>query len=258
LPKSSATPQPIVNNNISPPPQAPSPHADDANQQVKFEPAPSSSLSRKSSTTTRHQRSQSRESEYSSGSNNSKVGRFSIEKEDQSQPPQVQPPEIITELSHPLEHSVPPPIAGSPPPECRKKGRFELTGCAVEKLDTPYSTLHSASPNPAAIAAAAAAAAAAASTPISSPDYHQQQKQQMSHLVYGHMEALLKQTETQRAMLQDLLCGLSNGALPPHMTGGTSRSRSSSFDIQKLVNNMSLVEHMNVLQQQQINMQESK
>lgn len=116
--------------------------------------------------------------------------------------------------------------AGSSPPECRKKGRFELTGCAVEKLEaSPHATLRSVSPVPPPPSTSQPTTISATS---GTPDH----QQQMSQMVYGHMEALLKQTEMQRVMLHDLLFGLSNGALRPHMVS-LPRSRSSSIDFQQ-------------------------
>lgn len=143
-----------------------------------------------------HQRTLSRES-VSSG----KISRFSIEKEDGQ------------ESIHPFEPNV---MAGSP--EYRKKGRFELSGgmTSAERLESPQTTLNSTSHQ-----------ASIARSIVTKPAVS---------LMYGQMEALLKQTETQKLMLQDLLFGLntlSNGGMPQNIPNST-RTRSSSFDIRKM------------------------
>lgn len=192
-------------------------------QQVKLESAP---MARESSF--RHQRTLSGESV-----NSVKVSRFSIEKEDANGQPQ--------EMVHPFETSTV--LSGSP--EYRKKGRFELTGgmTTAERLESPQTTLNSTS-NQASIAASIAATKP--TQQMSSSDHQQA-------LVYGQMEALLKQTEIQKSMLNDLMFGLntiSNGGLPNNIP--TSRTRSSSFDIRKMSTssgeNPSGLQHINPIE----------
>jgi hypothetical protein len=180
--------------------------------QVKFETLP---LSREQSS--RHQRNLSRES-FSS----SKIGRFSIEKEDTP----------FEETLYPFETLV---IPGSP--ECRKKGRFELTGAMTpaERLESPHTTLNGNSSQ----ASVAAGLAAMMQQSDERRNLHPQtiksvaiMDPQQQQLVYGHMEALLKQTEVQKAMLQDLLFGLSHGGM--NTLSNRSRSSSATADIRKL------------------------
>lgn len=131
----------------------------------------------------------------------SKVSRFSIEK-----PEPVGP---CCEL---------PVVAMSP--ECRKKGRFELTGGNNEAnkefsshLESPQSTV-----NPSPITSPC--------NSISRGQAHRILDPSMPHMIYSHMESLLKQTEVQKAMLHDLL------ATVPLMyngnTAGLTRSRTVS------------------------------
>jgi hypothetical protein len=181
----------------------PLPHdtLDNQQPQVKFETLP---LTREQSS--RHQRNSSRESFSSS----SKVGRFSIEKEDA-------PPLPFEETLHPFE--TPSIVPGSP--EYRKKGRFELTGAMTpaERLESPHTTLNGNS-SQASVAAGLAALMQSderRNHNTKSPSLMTMDPQQQQ-LVY----ALLKQTEIQKAMLQDLLFGLSHGG------GVSSRARSSS------------------------------
>ncbi|KAI8077446.1 kinase-like domain-containing protein [Thamnidium elegans] len=154
-----------------------------------------------------HRRSLSRDSV-------GKVSRFSIEKDDGQ------------DLVHPFE------TTRSASPEYRKKGRFELTGgmTTAERLESPQTTLNSTS-NQASIAASMASSSRSMhQRSLSSSDQQQQQT-----LVYHHMETLLKQTETQKNMLQDLMYSLntlSNGGLPHNIPR-------NSIDIRKMSNSSS-------------------
>lgn len=134
-------------------------------------------------------------------SNGSKVSRFSIEK-----PEAVGP---CCELP-----------AVSMSPECRKKGRFELTGGNndtnkdfASHLESPQSTV-----NPSPITSPC--------NSISRGQAHRILDPSMPHMIYSHMESLLKQTEVQKAMLHDLLATMPlmyNGN-----TAGVTRSRTVS------------------------------
>lgn len=101
-------------------------------------------------------------------------------------------------------------------PECRKKGRFELTGGNdsskefVNLLESPQSTV--------------------APSPVISPCNSISRGQgnrildpSMPNMVYSHMESLLKQTEIQKSMLHDLLA-----TMPSMYANPTTRSRTIS------------------------------
>ncbi|CAO3687343.1 unnamed protein product [Rhizopus stolonifer] len=81
------------------------------------------------------------------------------------------------------------------PPECRKKGRFELTGGSNPPSDSekPH---HDSSP------------ATSPSNSLSRGQAHRVIDPNFPHMVYSHMESLLKQTEMQKNMLQGLLTTL--------------------------------------------------
>ncbi|KAI9246389.1 kinase-like domain-containing protein [Helicostylum pulchrum] len=142
----------------------------------------------------KHRRSLSRDSV-------GKVSRFSIEKDDGQ------------DSVHPFETTT---TTRSASPEYRKKGRFELTGGMTtgERLESPQTTLNSTS-NQASFAASMAKT-------------HQRSPSADQGSIYHHMEALLKQTESQKNMLQELMYGLSNG-------GGQNIPR-NSIDIRKMSN----------------------
>lgn len=153
-------------------------------------------LSREGST--HHQRNLSRDSV-----NSSKVSRFSIEKENSNTTHQP----ISTELFYSVESTYTPVHN-----ECRKKGRFELTGgmTSAERLDSPahlseYQIQH----------------------PTNQP-------QDLPPSIHEHIEALIKQAEIQKTMIQDLLFGLTTTYYSnvPH-NKPVSRARSSSFESRK-------------------------
>ncbi|KAI8352899.1 kinase-like domain-containing protein [Blakeslea trispora] len=108
----------------------------------------------------------------------SKISRFSIEK------PEGQETSLLpTSIS----------------PECRKKGRFELTGGGNNTglsnethCDSPQSTV---APSP----------ATSPSNSLSRGQAHRIIDTSMPQLMYSHMESLLKQNEVQKSMLQELL-----------------------------------------------------
>ncbi|KAG2234608.1 hypothetical protein INT48_003416 [Thamnidium elegans] len=135
---------------------------------------------------------------------NNKVSRFSIEK-----PEPVGPYcELPTAMS----------------PECRKKGRFELTGGSdsskefINHLESPQSTV---APSP----------AISPSSSLSRGQAHRILDPSMPQMVYSHMESLLKQTEIQKNMLHDLLATMplmyNNSNNSQHLQGIT-RSRTVS------------------------------
>lgn len=144
-----------------------------------------------------HRRSLSRDSV-------GKISRFSIEKDDGQ------------DSIHPFETTT---TTRSVSPECRKKGRFELTGgmTTAERLESPQTTLNSTS-NQASIAASMA----------SHKPIHQRSSSDQQGLIYHHMEALLKQTENQKNMLQELMYGLSNTHPIPTRNSIDIRKMSSS------------------------------
>lgn len=148
-------------------------------------------------------RENSNTSALSRDSSVNKVSRFSIEKPDPVGP--------CCEL----------PAAMSP--ECRKKGRFELTGGSdsskefINHLESPQSTV--------------------VPSPVLSPcgslsrgQAHRILDPSMPQMVYSHMESLLKQTEIQKNMLHDLIATMplmynsNNSQHPP----GITRSRTVS------------------------------
>ncbi|KAI8075865.1 kinase-like domain-containing protein [Gilbertella persicaria] len=123
---------------------------------------------------------------------NSKISRFSIEKPEGSEV-------SLSAVS----------------PECRKKGRFELTGGSTNEpsgfhSDSPQSTV---APSP----------AISPSNSLSRGQAHRILDSSMPHLVYSHMESLIKQNEIQKSMLQDLLTTLPFMYHPP-----ATRSRTAS------------------------------
>ncbi|GAA5805003.1 hypothetical protein HPULCUR_010516 [Helicostylum pulchrum] len=133
-----------------------------------------------------------------------KVSRFSIEK-----PEPVGPYcELPTAMS----------------PECRKKGRFELTGGSdsskefINHLESPQSTV---APSP----------VISPCSSLSRGQAHRILDPSMPQMVYSHMESLLKQTEIQKNMLHDLLVTMplmyNNNNNSQHMQG-TTRSRTVS------------------------------
>ncbi|KAI8993156.1 kinase-like domain-containing protein [Pilobolus umbonatus] len=132
--------------------------------------------------------------------NSTKVSRFSIEKPDLVPSPLLEPSSAT--------------IANGMTAECRKKGRFELTGrsnsvvnegnddkltisndstqlCSYS-LESPQSTV---APSP----------AISPSGSISRGQAHRILDPSAPNMVYSHMEALLRQTEIQKNMLQDLM-----------------------------------------------------
>jgi serine/threonine protein kinase len=126
-----------------------------------------------------------------SSMNNSKVSRFSIEK------PEAAVVGPCCEL--------PAALVSTMSPECRKKGRFELTGGSntpsesggsnrqdTSHMDSPQSTV---APSP----------AISPCSSLSRGQAHRILDSSMSHMVYSHMESLIKQTEIQKNMLHDLL-----------------------------------------------------
>lgn len=188
---------------------APLPISNTSHEQVRYDPPPSF----------QHRRSLSRESVGSS-----RLSRFSIEKEE--------PNEL---LIHPFETTIttkPAPnnaAVQSVSPEFRKKGRFELSTGVGERFEpSPHGTVHSNT--------TARSKPIAASPSSSSSD--------TAALVYGQMEVLLKQTEAQKSLIQDLMFGLSSqDSILPKSSSSGSHSKSSSIDIRKLSNTSSTIEH---------------
>jgi serine/threonine protein kinase len=142
-----------------------------------------------------------------SSMNNNKVSRFSIEKPEVAGPCCDLPAALVSAMS----------------PECRKKGRFELTGGSntpsesggsirqdTSHLDSPQSTV---APSP----------AISPCNSLSRGQAHRILDSSMSHMVYSLMESLIKQTEIQKSMLHDLLVTM------PFMYGTTSNSSPQSI-----------------------------
>lgn len=144
----------------------------------------------------RHQRNISRDSMSSC-----RVSRFSVEKEDSNSSQQS-----TVESVHPFESVC--------APECRKKGRFELTGgmANLERLDSPQLTAHG--------------SLSAHSTVLSAP----YADHPLPNTVHTYIEALIKQTEMQKVVLHDLLLDM-NARNPP-----ITRGRSASFENRKTFN----------------------
>ncbi|CAO3631555.1 unnamed protein product [Mucor fragilis] len=116
---------------------------------------------------------------------NNKISRFFIEK-----------PEAVGPYCE-----LPAAVASAMSPECRKKGRFELTGGSnapsdalkdKEHLESPQSTV---APSP----------AVSPCNSLQRGQAHRIIDNTMPHMVYAHMESLIKQTEVQKNMLNDLL-----------------------------------------------------
>lgn len=116
---------------------------------------------------------------------NNKISRFSIEK-----------PEAVGPYCE-----LPAAVASAMSPECRKKGRFELTGGSntpsdalkeKEHLESPQSTV---GPSP----------AISPCNSLQRGQAHRIIDNSMPHMIYAHMESLIKQTEVQKSMLNDLL-----------------------------------------------------
>ncbi|KAI8086865.1 kinase-like domain-containing protein [Gilbertella persicaria] len=157
----------------------------------------------------RHQRTLSRESFASS-----KIGRFSIEKEDNST--------SQTEGVHPFDGAI------SASTDYRKKGRFELTGGTVssEKFESPQATLSSSSQASSSIA-----------TPGATEHNHQrrsfyfeQQPISSTLSLYGQIDYLLQQNELQKQMLHEVLYELpSNQQHIPSVSSGRRRSSTADF-----------------------------
>ncbi|KAI7889620.1 kinase-like domain-containing protein [Mucor mucedo] len=137
------------------------------------------------------------------GTVSNKVSRFSIEKPDGTSTPAT--PASTAALS----------------PECRKKGRFELTGGNdsskefINMLESPQSTV---APSP----------VISPCNSISRGQAHRILDPSMPNMVYSHMENLLKQTEIQKNMLHDLLA-----TMPIMYTNPTNASRSRTISDSK-------------------------
>lgn len=142
-----------------------------------------------------------------SAMNNNKVSRFSIEK-----------PEAVGTYC-----DLPAAVASAMSPECRKKGRFELTGGSntpsesggsnkqdTSHLDSPQSTV---GPSP----------AISPCNSLSRGQAHRVIDSSLSHMVQSHMESLIKQTEVQKSMLQDLLVTM------PFMYGANNSNNPQSI-----------------------------
>ncbi|KAI9029804.1 kinase-like domain-containing protein [Phycomyces nitens] len=182
----------------------------------------------------------SRESSHSSvlslsrESLNGKVSRFSVEKEQGRE---------SSSLPHPAtETFAPQPI----PPECRKKGRFELTGGQSAPL-TPIETSRADRE-----ACGDSSQSSVVGSPSTSPCNSLLRGQSTlldaakANIMRTRMEELLRHTETQRALLYDAIHTLNstplNPVLPSSIPPSTptsiliSRSRASS-DTKRSVNN---------------------
>jgi hypothetical protein len=118
----------------------------------------------------------------------------------------------------------------SVPLECRKKGRFELTGGSStplsstslphterpDKIDTQYhESAHS---------SLSVSPSTSPSSSLSRGQAPRLTEQASAHILTSHLEALLKQNETQRMILNDLYGGMGGSAPHPNI----SRSRAGS------------------------------
>ncbi|KAI8578731.1 hypothetical protein K450DRAFT_245242 [Umbelopsis ramanniana AG] len=118
----------------------------------------------------------------------------------------------------------------SVPLECRKKGRFELTGGSStplsstslphterpDKIDTQYhESAHS---------SVSVSPSTSPSSSLSRGQAPRLTEQASAHILTSHLEALLKQNETQRMILTDLYGGMGGGPSNPNI----SRSRAGS------------------------------
>ncbi|KAI9346667.1 kinase-like domain-containing protein [Pilaira anomala] len=187
---------------------APLPISNTSHEQVRYEPPPSF----------QHRRSLSRESVGSS-----RLSRFSIEKEEPNEL-LIHPFETTTTKPTPTSNNA---AVQSVSPEFRKKGRFELSTAVGERFEpSPHGTVHSNTTT-------TRSKPLAASPSSSSSD--------SAALVYGQMEVLLKQTEAQKSLIQDLMFGLSSqdSILPK----SSNHSKSNSIDVRKLSNTSSTIEH---------------
>ncbi|KAG1377366.1 hypothetical protein G6F61_006795 [Rhizopus arrhizus] len=131
--------------------------------------------------------------------NNGKISRFSIEK-----------PESVAGPCCEITPSI-------LPPECRKKGRFELTGGSNTPSDSEKASHHD-SPQ----STVAPSPAISPSNSLSRGQANRIIDPNFPHMVFSHMESLLKQTEIQKNMLQGLLTTL------PVLYGPPSRGRTLS------------------------------
>ncbi|KAL9548733.1 hypothetical protein MBANPS3_005550 [Mucor bainieri] len=141
---------------------------------------------------------------------NNKISRFSIEKPEAAVGPYCELPAAV---------------ASAMSPECRKKGRFELTGGSnnaasdalkdnKEHLESPQSTV---GPSP----------AISPCNSLQRGQAHRIIDNSMPHMIYAHMESLIKQTEVQKNMLNDLLATMPfmyNQQHPPS-SGGSILTR---------------------------------
>ncbi|CEP14946.1 hypothetical protein [Parasitella parasitica] len=139
---------------------------------------------------------------------NNKISRFSIEK-----------PEAVGPYCE-----LPSAAAAVMSPECRKKGRFELTGGSNTPSDTVKEKEYLESPH-----------STVGPSPVISPCNSLQRGQAhriidstMPHMIYSHMESLIKQTEIQKNMLNDLLATmpLMYNQHPPSSSGNNVLTRS--------------------------------
>ncbi|KAL4210624.1 putative STE/STE20/FRAY protein kinase [Rhizopus microsporus] len=154
---------------------------------------------------------------YRDPSISSKVSRFSIEKPELVAGPYCEVPTVL-------------------PPECRKKGRFELTGGSNTpsdsgKQDKDEKSMQYESPQ----STVAPSPAISPSSSLSRGQAHRILDSNFPHMVYSHMDNLLKQTEIQKNMVHSLLA-----TLPSVYTSTFSsapRSRTVSEASKKPMNN---------------------
>ena len=160
----------------------------------------------------RHQRTLSRESFGSS-----RIGRFSIEKEDTSLLP--------TDSVHPFDSSI------HSPNDYRKKGRFELSSNSNTMNESPQATVSSSSQ---------------ASSSIATPSLTESQNNKrayyldqsaISSSLYNQVEFLLQQNELQKNVLHDAMYELASTGLQQHsyntQTSTSARRRSSAAEPSK-------------------------
>lgn len=150
-----------------------------------------------------------------------KVSRFSVEKEERDGGNK--------EISQQQQQQVCEYPAVSP--ECRKKGRFELTGGSstpgdVAKHDTAH---HADSPQ-------SSLSCSPSTSPCSSLSRGQTGRlfdPSMPQMMHSHMETLLKQLDAQKSLVQDMMLGMSMVYGTPASSDARSvqaRSRASSSD----------------------------
>ncbi|ORY99170.1 kinase-like domain-containing protein [Syncephalastrum racemosum] len=144
--------------------------------------------------------------------------RFSVDKESHNPPPQPTSSSAALVTSNasssgaPGDPANPPPPAPAPSmsPDCRKKGRFELSGGSSSQSDK-----HEGSPT---------------TSPCGSLSRgHRLQDSSIPYMIQSHMETMMKQIDAQKCLLHDMMLGMSV-ATGTTASERVARSRASSTD----------------------------